>query len=157
MVSDCFGVVNGQTGCVFCPQFCSHCILNKCTLWGEPCIALQELIAKNCWQRKRYMQKEAGSYRTGIPMAGCSIVTIISDDHWPLCSHKSTSHPIVASGSPFDGALAQPRCDALCQTAEPAHPHVNSTTCTYHCEVLTNDMHIIAYKIVTGKHHNKDL
>ena len=90
------------------------------------------------------MQKEAGSYRTGIPMAGCSIVTIISDAHWPLCLHKSTCTLLL-----LQAALLQPRSDALCQTAEPAHPHVNSTTCTYHCEALTNDMHIIAYKIVT--------
>ena len=68
-----------------------------------------KLIAKNSWQVKRYalcrsrLERWHGNYLLGcaFPMASSSIV-INPMAGRPLCPRKSTSHPIVASGSTFE-------------------------------------------------------
>ena len=72
-----------------------------------------------------------------FPMAGSSIVrNPTAPSRQPVCLRKSTSHSIVASGSPFEVCL-NPDNTLYSRHFLLIDRHFEETTCTHHCEVLT--------------------
>ena len=93
------------------------------------------------------------NYRTGIVLLWSAALTS-SAARRPLYPRKSTSHPIVALGSPLECALVQMRHRVA--TKQPSQPsrRVNETMCRHKATYYRNDMHMhtIAHKIVAGRH-----
>ena len=91
-------------------------------------------------KKERAMQKQAEKVAWQLlygdhafPMAGSSIMPNLAQQL--LCPHKSTSYPVVASGSPFE-VCPNPDATHCAEESSQCPPRHVKMMCTHHSDVL---------------------